>query len=345
MPPKNNIPAFFHLKNLWDNLRLYDKLSLGYLSLAVLVVTLSAKSLPIRSRVQLIHTIVCLIIIVLAHFTQPGFYSRQRRQKWAWLQFLRDWYPLTLFTFLLFGEFTHLANAIFSYWLEEYLLRFDLWLFGQPSHEFIANRVPQWGVELMAFAYWSYYPIIIGVTTRYYLAPTGSSPGTGETILPQYHAKPVFIDFMNRLCLTFYLCYVLFMLMPARSPRHVLSFGDDGYLAGGVFMNFVFLIQNYASVVGAAFPSSHVAVAWVTVMALRPNHRYLFWGLMPLTIALTVSVVILQYHYVLDAIGGVVVAELVIICWSPQLVSRKARIATEVLHSQKSKGQMIRLHK
>jgi membrane-associated phospholipid phosphatase len=135
------------------------------------------------------------------------------------------------------------------------------------------------------------------------------------------------------------------MLMPARSPRHVLSFGDDGYLAGGVFMNFVFLIQNYASVVGAAFPSSHVAVAWVTVMALRPNHRYLFWGLMPLTIALTVSVVILQYHYVLDAIGGVVVAELVIICWSPQLVSRKARIATEVLHSQKSKGQMIRLHK
>jgi hypothetical protein len=191
-----------------------------------------------------------------------------------------------------------LTTILFPNCIEPYLIRFDVWLFGQPPHAFIEKNIPAWFVELMAFSYWSYYPIILGITAYYYFL----------------HAQGVrrrslnFVDFMNRLCLAFYLCYLLFIIIPARSPRHALNLDNQLNLTGGPFFNFIATMQNYVSVVGAAFPSSHVVVAWVAVLTLRDEHRLVFWSLAPLVIALTLSIFILQYHYVLDAIFGVILA-------------------------------------
>jgi membrane-associated phospholipid phosphatase len=105
------------------------------------------------------------------------------------------------------------------------------------------------------------------------------------------------------------------MLLPARSPRHALDLNGQLQLAGGFFFDLISQGQNYVSVVGAAFPSSHVAVAWIAVIALRQNSRYIFFILVPVVAALTFSVFILQYHYVLDAVGGVIVAWLIEWVW------------------------------
>jgi hypothetical protein len=43
-------------------------------------------------------------------------------------------------------------------------------------------------------------------------------------------------------------------------------------------------------------------------MALRRHDRKAHLLFMPIVVALTFSIFILQYHYVLDAVGGVVVA-------------------------------------
>jgi membrane-associated phospholipid phosphatase len=123
------------------------------------------------------------------------------------------------------------------------------------------------------------------------------------------------------------------MLLPARSPRHALGFGNNIPLSGGIFFELVSLIQNYGSVVGAAFPSSHVAVAWIALLSLRHNYRYLFWSLVPLVITLMVAVVILQYHYVVDAIGGILIAIFV----------ERFRKQLAALNSEKNAAKMLQL--
>jgi hypothetical protein len=282
-----------NLKTLWTNLRLYDRLTLGYLWLTLLLVIFSPQAVPIRERLVLSHLAVTIYIFVLIYWTQLRALKHRHYVAPKWLQWLRDWHPLFWFSFLLFGEFTYLVTLVFPFEAEKYLIASDLWLFGQPPQQFIQTHVPWWGIELMAFAYWSYYPLVFGMTWRYYSSRS---------------AEFSFVDFMNRLCLAFYLCYLLFIIIPARSPRHALNLNEQLQLTGGIFYNLIATMQNYVSVVGAAFPSSHVVVTWVAALTLWDKHRIAFWSLMPLVIALTLSIFVLQYHYVLDAVAGVILA-------------------------------------
>ncbi|MGH7455922.1 MAG: hypothetical protein ACRENG_31500, partial [bacterium] len=214
------------LKNFRTKLRFYDRISLGYLCLTLLLAaffppTSVAKLIPIRERILISHSLIALAILALIYFTPVLSQTARYRRVCKWLRPVRDLYPFFLFTFVLFGEFTYLANSVFPYWLERYLIDFDLWLFKQPAHRFIEAHTPLWMIELMAFAYWSYYPIILFVVLRYYLARDKAGDRTASRRQPvnglSGQANPVFLDFMNRICLSFYACYVLFMLLPARS--------------------------------------------------------------------------------------------------------------------------------
>ncbi|MDZ7362183.1 MAG: phosphatase PAP2 family protein [candidate division KSB1 bacterium] len=307
------------LKNFWTHLRLYDRLTFGYLWLTLLLAAFSPKPLPIRGRILLSHLIISVVVVLLIYWGQLRSQTHRPYIPPGWLQFLRDWHPLFWFTFFLFGEFTHLANLIFPYWIEKHLIQFDLWLFGQPAHMFFAKNLPPWSVEIAAFAYWSYYPIIFGIAVWYYFFHFNDGK-----------SHPAFVGFMNRLCLAFYVCYVLFMIVPARSPRHALNLNEQLNFAGGLFYHMIATLQNYVSVVGAAFPSSHVAVAWVAVLTLRNDHRVAFWSLIPLVIALTMSIFLLQYHYVLDAVFGVLLAAAFEWLWR-RAYFKKASFATTPL--------------
>ncbi|MDZ7289331.1 MAG: phosphatase PAP2 family protein [candidate division KSB1 bacterium] len=301
-----------NLRKLRFGLRLYDCLTLGYLWLTFLLVLFSPKPIPTRRLIFISHALASLLIVLLASVAQSDSSRVRWRGAYNVIQPVRDLYPFFLFVFLFFGEFTHLANLIFPYWIERYLICFDSWLFGQPAHQFIAQHAPAWAMELMAFAYCTYYPIIAMAALRHYLAPATGNEGR---LVERHQVKPAFLDFMNRICLAFYLCYIFFMLMPARSPRHALNLQDQFHFSGGIFFNLISGLQNYVSVVGAAFPSSHVAVAWIALMTLRQSNRAIYSGLIPVVIALTVSVFILQYHYVLDAVFGVVIAWLLELYW------------------------------
>jgi len=295
------VDPVMNLKTLWMHLRFYDRLTIGYLWFTALLVISSPQAVPIQERLVVSHLAVTIYIIALIYWAELRSRTNRDYIPPKWLLFLRDWHPLGWFSFLLFGEFTYLVRLFFPFAIEEYLIAFDLWLLQQPPHEFIQHFVPKWGVELMAFAYWSYYPLVFGITWYFY-----SSRSTNAA----RHAKIdlAFIDFMNRLCLSFYICYLLFILIPARSPRHALDLGPMLQLEGGLFFNLIATVQNQVAVVGAAFPSSHVAVTWVAALALWDQQRRVFWWLMPLVMALTISIFVLQYHYILDAVAGVVVA-------------------------------------
>lgn len=266
---------------LLRQLRAYDRLTLCYLTVVVLFVWISPHRPAAALRITLVHGAAICIIFLFAHF------SRRSRP----LKVLHDFYPMLLFM-VLFSEFTQLSTVLFPYWFEPLLIRFDLWAFGGSPLRWIATHLSPPLAEAMAFAYGSYY-ILIPVSLL--LVYKKSYPHE-------------LIAATTRMCLTMYACYVLFMLAPARGPHHALATNGAYLLQGGFFTNLVHAIQRLGSVQGAAFPSSHVAVAWAMLFVLQRFYPKVAVATALLVAALTLSVVALGYHFSLDAIGGMVVA-------------------------------------
>jgi membrane-associated phospholipid phosphatase len=72
----------------------------------------------------------------------------------------------------------------------------------------------------------------------------------------------------------------------------------------GFFDAIVRNMQSGVAISGAAFPSSHVAATWVVWIYMYKYKKMYGWIVLPLVIALSLSVVYMQYHYAVDSIAG-----------------------------------------
>jgi membrane-associated phospholipid phosphatase len=59
---------------------------------------------------------------------------------------------------------------------------------------------------------------------------------------------------------------------------------------------------------GAAFPSSHVAVAVAISLVTWSHDRVIWWVTLPFVVGLTISTVYGRFHYGIDAATGVLAA-------------------------------------
>ena len=158
---------------------------------------------------------------------------------------------------------------------------------GRHPTVWVQSIFSPWLTEVMAFSYWSYYIFMPGVGIILYLRKRSL-----------FHAYAVHVT------LTLYTCYFLFLFLTARSPQETLSHLHDERVLVGFFDHFVASIQNGVSISGAAFPSSHVAAHWIAWLFFFRFNRTFGWIALPVVVALTLSVVYMQYHYAVDAIGG-----------------------------------------
>lgn len=288
------------MMSIFRRLRVYDRLTLGYLVLILCFLVISPQRPQAAWRIGLMHFAAMVVVLLSSLFA-----NRSRI-----LQVVHDFYPLAMFT-VLFGEFTHLSTVIFPHWLEPLLISFDTWLFGVNSYQWMAVHLSPAVFEFLAFAYWSYYILIPGTLLLVY-----------KKNYPYEH-----IAATTRLCATMYACYIMFMLSPARGPHHALPANGALSIEGGFFTNLVHDIQRVGSVHGAAFPSSHVAVAWAMFFVLRRHYPKIVWLAGILIAALTLSVITVGYHFSLDALGGVVVAFGINAAWGDEKASPISRPA------------------
>lgn len=287
--------SFSGISAYWrQKLLLFDKLTLGYLVLLPILILLSGKHVHLWPMIAIVHPILILGVLALITYETalPGA-----------LRWLRDWYPMLFFTFF-FGTIGRVVTLFFPFWLEPFLLKSDIWFFGEHPWEFFTRHLTPLTTELFSFAYWSYYFLIpLAVLIPYRAA---------RTEFARKHAiAPPFERVMARVCLTMFTCYACFLLMPARGPHHVMNLDHELLFAGGWFYNSILFIQGKGSVVGAAFPSSHVAAAWTVLLALRQSFRKVFWTLLPLVVILSASTFVIQYHYIIDSVGGILVAAVI----------------------------------
>ena len=208
------------------------------------------------------------------------------------------------FAFPLFYAEMEFLGVVFHGFHESFdpwLISLEESLFGaMPSLAWSRAMPWPWFHELMEFAYFSYYffaPLTLLLIFR----------GRGNAAADRWPAARAFIRDLGA---TMLICYSLYTFFPAWGPKYLTTRPID--VDGWVFTRIMHVIHANGAILGAAFPSSHVAgsmMGWWHVWKGFPRHRLwmtLLWAL------LCASTVYCRYHYVVDVVGGLMLGTLVI---------------------------------
>ena len=219
---------------------------------------------------------------------------------------------VTLAYAYLFGAVDKLQLILQGQWLDEYVMDAEQYIFGVQPTLWLQHITTPPLTEWMMFAYVIYvplYPILCGVI--YYLR--------GEVAME---------DYLFTLGFTNILCDIGFILFPVAGPMATIGNLYSVPLKGYVFTFFGELMRSNVHFVGGNIPSPHTAAATIMwVMAYR-YHRPTFYVLTPVVLSLYVSTFYLRYHFVTDAVVGIIVA-FIALMMVPFLVKAWDRLAEE----------------
>jgi membrane-associated phospholipid phosphatase len=212
----------------------------------------------------------------------------------------------------IYNETGHLNQMFVRAMQDGWFIRLDQAIFGcQPSLEFMA-RLPYLPVsEVFYFAYFSYYIMIIGC---------------GLALYRQCRAH--FMHYISLVSFVFYICFLTYIFLPVVGPRIFYRELGDFELAAtlrpavvpdfpaavqaGPFYQIMALIYHHFETPGAAFPSSHVAIALTTLYFSFKYLRRIRWVHAVMATLLCLATVYCRYHYAVDIAGGVLTAAIMI---------------------------------
>lgn len=200
---------------------------------------------------------------------------------------------------LFYPEMEHLGLVFFDFEnsIDPALIQLEERIFGcQPSIVWSQVWPWPWFHEIMEFAYFTYYFLAASYIALVFLA---------RGIAPENKWDAV-RDFVRDLSVTMLICYTMYTLFPAWGPKYFkMGFIDVG---GWIFTDLMHYIHNNGALLGAAFPSSHVAasmIPWWHTWVHFPRHR---WWMTTIFVLLCMSTVYNRYHYVVDVFGGLLLA-------------------------------------
>ena len=282
-----------HLVDLSLRRMNHDRLTVVYLVLSAFYPVLKPSVFPNPWAIAELH----LGLALLVWFVPPLMRASGRT---AW-RLLGEIYLPLIFP-LFYAELEQLGLIYFPFEgsLDPGLIRLEQWLFGcQPSVSWSRIWPWPWFHELMEFAYFSYYFLAVAYVWLVMRMPGPDPERRWDTLR----------DFVRDLSVTMLICYTLYTLFPAWGPKYFRL----GLVAvgGGPFTAIMRHIHENGAILGAAFPSSHVAaslVPWWHTWRHFPRHR---WWMTTLFVLLCMSTVYNRYHYVVDVIAGLLLGTLV----------------------------------
>ena len=213
-----------------------------------------------------------------------------------------DWYPLLLMPFL-YLELGALNVAVHGgRYFDGTVMGWEEMLFrSQPSQEW-ASALPNTALsEALHFFYLSYYLIIYLPPLYLWLRGWGG----GRALAAHQHM-------LFTLMLVFLVHYLFFIFFPVQGPRYLFP-PPGGDLSQGAMYRLVHAILERGSSQGAAFPSSHVGVAFAqTALALLFLRRAAPFLLLA-SIGLGLGAIYGGFHYGVDALAGLVLGLLLFV--------------------------------
>ena len=276
--------------------RFIDFATQGYVAAVGLLVLAFGRGLPCWYLIVAAHA-ACLAVVHLL------IRSHAARPDWHLIDILRHFYPIILYV-ALYRETGLLNQIVTSGYFDRFFMGLDDRLFGlQPSVAFMHN-LPYLPVSEVFYAsYFSYYVMIVGVGAALY-----------------FQDKERFFHYVSIVSFVFYVCYLIYIFLPVIGPRvfyvpvssfagqqdipfYPLQFPES--VKGGPLFRVMGFIYAHFEAHGAAFPSSHVAVAlcalyfsWRYIPVIRGLHA-------AVVVLLIISTVYCRYHYVVDIYSGV----------------------------------------
>ena len=268
-------------KDFWLNS--VDSLVLFYQ--AAISVVIATGNLPEEFKAGLIedHAVIFAVLLFLLWAV--------RGIKNPIVQFIRDLYPLAAMLFF-YKEIGLLVHQYFDWTLDESLISVDDEL-GR-----IGRRV--WNFQ-------QFYPPMrllneffsIGYSFYFILMPLSA-------LMIYFKAPPAkFRAFMFSLSFTYYFCYLLFIFLPAESPRFYMPGLREG-LKGYWISDWLQAAVEKNAFPGGSFPSSHIAASIICIMAYPYLGRFKNVVLF-LTLALFAGTIYGRYHYFADVVAGSIV--------------------------------------
>ncbi|MCX7984603.1 MAG: phosphatase PAP2 family protein [Bacteroidetes bacterium] len=261
-----------------------DVLILGALLLFSLITVIFSKRVT-SWEILLIKNIFALVGYITLVYTSQKAPSR-------FFNFFLRVAAVTLAYAYLFGAVGPLQLIIHDRWLDENIIEFEQKIFGvQPTvwlEQFIAKPLTEW----MMFSYVIYiplYPILCGII--YYM-----------------QGKAAMEDYFFTLGLTNILCDIGFIVYPVASPLYHIPHLYRVHLEGWLWTYLGEFIRAHFHFPGGSIPSPHAAAATIMwVMAYR-YHKVSFWILTPIILSLYIATFYCRFHYVTDAVVGIVTA-------------------------------------
>lgn len=286
-PPPDNLhtdpqPFTSGLAEIWHACGAFEWVTFAYLAWLNIMLVLFRHHVAHAGMYVVAHSLLCLGIICLCW---SAAHSGNRV-----VRFLRHWYPFPLYI-AFFEELGGLVHMMFPSWFDRWLIEFDFGFAGvHPALWLMRFSSPAIN-EFMQFSYMTYFLFLV-------LLPA---------ILHAQKDRLAYWNVMVSTGVAHYTAYVIAVLFPIESPFHTFASMLAQPHGDGYFTATINLIERFARVHGAAFPSAHVAGSMVAVLAAYRYRRWLFWVCLPFFASMCVATVYGRYHYVADVLAGIAV--------------------------------------
>jgi len=214
--------------------------------------------------------------------------------EWRLTRALREVYPI-LWLLVFWRELGLHCGLVGSAPNDAYVARLDQALFGANWSAVWAPAMPTgWLSELMQGVYFAYY-VACPLVLLHLLLARGRDTARETTL---------------RMVLVYTGAYLVYAIAPTVGPMAMAEFPRfAGPAASGLFRRLNDWLQATGDAAGTAFPSTHVAgavtLAW---LAWRHYSQRLAWLLSALALLIAPATVYTQNHFLLDAVGGALLA-------------------------------------
>lgn len=255
----------------------------AYLTVTGVFMVLWGDGLAYRWEVVTAHAVMVVAVFAIVRYLSD---IESRGVRFIRLLYL----PLVITVF--YEETSLLMHVFHPGWFDQQIITLERSILGvspslwiQPWQKLLLN-------EWMMLGYFSYYFVI---------------------------AAPLLVLFFKRrdydtaqlvwaLSLAFFISYLGFIIYPVQGPRFEFAGLYESDLTGYLFVPMVGAIMETAAVHGGCMPSSHVAVAMVSLVYVYKHDRRFGLACAPLVATLCLATVYGRFHYVSDVAVGLLVA-------------------------------------
>ncbi len=221
---------------------------------------------------------------------------------------LRTFYAFLIVT-VLYRESGMVNQLITGTYHDGLFVALEERVFGfHPVVRFMETFPSRIVAEVLYMAYFSYYVLVLAVGTVLYIKD-----------------RQQIFHYVSIVSFVFYVCYLMFVVVPVLGPTAIqlpgyaeqIGFSYDippvpATVAAAFFYKLMTALHGEYQVIGAAFPSSHVAVSVVAAYFAWRYLRRVRYLIAIDVFLLALATVYCRYHYAVDAIGGLIAAAILI---------------------------------